>query len=494
MPTVILLDLSLSMLRSVKFADNNELTIKQLAILGLEKFLDTLSVSSKLELISLLGFSSTCEEIFQFTTDYNSLKNTLHNLQNCDDSFIEVGLHGVNKMIFKELDNNTAVQVLLITDGGAAVGPGSVKYSLFTLNQRTIINQFPLPFTFPTKLHIVCITSPDDPNWIRGKPLYQQLVDLCGWNGSVHIPENQLNENSVCNLFQKLTKDMYTLFEGTLNCGYMDSEIILFPSPLPYTKVTSFDCQVFTMPDTIDICGFIPVADVGSLKTISRHLILPTYVRDEENILTKTYVKLTKEEKMIPSFCMLLHRGLSIKNMAAFVMIRENWFGFIYPWTPCKNRSNLLLMVLMPGSNPVLWLGDLKYLHCSENLNDGFLRTFRVKPFNKKSCSNSVVAWIEQSAHKSHIKNILAFARRLPEKTQQFYKQLNHLRKSAIQHGFLEILDRLPSILLQDRLQLPETAHIDCALQLTHAAEAVGKLGMRDDIITPLPTTYNGLK
>lgn len=55
MPTVILLDVSLSMTRPVQLSDGTETTRKQLAVHGINAFLDHLSVHSKLEFISLVS-------------------------------------------------------------------------------------------------------------------------------------------------------------------------------------------------------------------------------------------------------------------------------------------------------------------------------------------------------------------------------------------------------------------------------------------------------
>ena len=56
MPTVILLDVSLSMTRPVPLADGSITTRKQLAISGINAFLDYLSVHSKLEFIALVSY------------------------------------------------------------------------------------------------------------------------------------------------------------------------------------------------------------------------------------------------------------------------------------------------------------------------------------------------------------------------------------------------------------------------------------------------------
>lgn len=55
MPTVILLDVSLSMTRPLLLSDGVETTRKQLAEIGINAFLDQLSIHSKLEFISLVS-------------------------------------------------------------------------------------------------------------------------------------------------------------------------------------------------------------------------------------------------------------------------------------------------------------------------------------------------------------------------------------------------------------------------------------------------------
>lgn len=54
MPTVILLDVSLSMTKPIQLADGAEATKKSLAVLGINAFLDQLSVHSKLEFIAMV--------------------------------------------------------------------------------------------------------------------------------------------------------------------------------------------------------------------------------------------------------------------------------------------------------------------------------------------------------------------------------------------------------------------------------------------------------
>lgn len=180
------------------------------------------------------------------------------------------------------------------------------------------------------------------------------------------------------------------------------------------------------MSELIEVVGFIGLADVGSPMAISRHLILPACGSNKENILIKSEADVvdddTTDDSKVPSFCVLLHGALKVENMAALVTLNENWFGFVYSWADSKKKSNIMLTVLTPGSDSVPWLGDLNYLHCPDSSVHDCTSNFPVRPSEKRSYSQNSVVWIRQAGLQSDIQKILRHARKLPEKTQQFYK------------------------------------------------------------------------
>ena len=59
----------------------------------------------------------------------------------------------------------------------------------------------------------------------------------------------------------------------------------------------------------------------------------------------------------------------------------------------------------------------------------------------------------------SDIQKILRNARKLPEKTPHFYKELNRLKRAALALGFTELLEEMASILERECSGLPGTAH-----------------------------------
>ena len=68
-----------------------------------------------------------------------------------------------------------------MTDGCSGVGHGSLRHSLETHKKDSSIRKaFPLPFSFPAKIHILCVSDPGDAALIGSLPLYQELIDING--------------------------------------------------------------------------------------------------------------------------------------------------------------------------------------------------------------------------------------------------------------------------------------------------------------------------
>ncbi|XP_035733995.1 integrator complex subunit 14-like [Vespa mandarinia] len=488
MPTVIALDVSLSMRRPVTIgstgnSDNSQseqLTRHHLAIHGINALLHYLQTNSKLEFVSLVLFSSLYEVICPFTRDYDSIRAKLQNIEECDKTCIETALHGVNNVIMAEWGNTTACQVVLITDGNPGIGPMSLGDSLNSLNVTRDMNPFPLPFPYPGKLSVVCIAPSQDPGLSVGLPLYQRLIDLAGCDSIILVPDSPLTKHSVAVCFQKLAETNYVSFQGYLKCGYLGSRILLSPPPMPYTKKTDFELiSGLMISKNIEICGFISVADVGSPNAISRHLVLPLPTEKNANMQGISLEEDSDtdengDEGKIPSFCVLLHGALKVENMAALCLLNNEWFGFIYSWADTKKKSNLMLTVLEPGPDIVPWLGNFNNLGPADAAQ-GAQVSFPVRPTEKRSYTQNAPSWIRQVGLQSDIQKILRHARKLPEKTQNFYKEVNRLRRAAASMGFVELLEGLACILERECTLLPPNLNPDCTIQLGHVAAMLRK-------------------
>ncbi|KAL7293911.1 hypothetical protein TKK_0012642 [Trichogramma kaykai] len=510
MPTVIALDVSLSMRRVVvgttayEGIPGEQLTRHHLALQGINTILHYLQNNSKLEFVALMTFSSMYEILCPFTRDYELIRSKLQNIEECDKTSIETALHGVKTLVISEWGSSTPCQVILVTDGNPGVGPMSLRESLLSMNfPREGGIPFPVPFPFPARLSVVCLTNPTDPTFVSNMQLYQKLVDLVGSDGMVLAPEGSLSKASVSNCFKKLSETNFTTFKGYLKFGNLGSRIFLSPVPLPQTKKTDFEVVPSLMiSKNIEICGFIPIADVGNPGAISRHLILP--MSTEKNSSMQGIAVLDEDDEIEevidegkePSFCVLLHGALKVENMAALCLLNTDWYGFIYSWADSKKKSNLMLTVLEHGCEVVPWLGNLRNLGSISFAKDKTFEalTFPIRPVEKRSYSANTPSWIRNSGLQSDIQKILRQARKLPEKTANFYKELNRVRRTALTLGFLELLEGLAQIFDREITLLPPNVNPECAIQLSHCSEMLRKPYSKElnANISPLRTKYSG--
>lgn len=286
----------------------------------------------------------------------------------------------------------------------------------------------------------------------------------------------------------------------------------------------------------IEICGFLALADIGSPMSISRHLILArgstkgkaagivssetgatdaaeagldldklesdikafysksdNHSSDDECMVTGASATLV--DSTTASVCVLLHGALKMENLAALVLVADNWFGFIFSYADGKKKSNLMLTILPPGAMVVPWLGDLRYIGTVDDLMLGeSASAFPVKP-EKRSYSQNCVVWIKSAGLQADIQKVLRHAKKLPEKTQSFYKELNRICRAAMSMGFVELLEGMSNLFEREIALLPPTSSPDCALQLRHTANELRKPNIRDVKIqiVALPTKYNQL-
>lgn len=134
--------------------------------------------------------------------------------------------------------------------------------------------------------------------------------------------------------------------------------------------------------------------------------------------------------------------------MAALCLLNNEWYGFIYSWADTKKKSNLMLTVLEPGSDVVPWLGNFNNLGPLDAAKTPV--SFPVRPTEKRSYTQNAPSWIRQVGLQSDIQKILRHARKLPEKTQNFYKVNYKCQKKK--ESILYELNDFEIIILYDRI------------------------------------------
>ncbi|XP_014677770.1 PREDICTED: von Willebrand factor A domain-containing protein 9-like [Priapulus caudatus] len=505
MPTVVLLDVSLSMCRTV--SSSEEYQRHNLALHGLNTLLDYVATHQRLEFTSLVQFSSLWEVLVPFTRDYDKLKAALTSTDSFDKTFIETVLSGITPIVIEEWGANIPCQIVLVTDGTLGVGQGSLPVSVETRGTRAATDPpFPLPFPFPSQLHVVLLAEATDSYLQNSLSTYRKLIECNNGAGSLSLPEGELSLSSVQKCFTMLAETHFSSFHSVLRCGHLTSNVNMFPPPQPHVASKDLNSKVCMLSTDIEICGFIDLADAASPAIISRHLVLPLPPTKLASKEAKKEVESgdTDEEETdvdviakTPSFCVLLHGSLKVESMTAICQVGEDWYGMLYSWADTKKKSNLMLSVFEPGVGSVPWLGRLDRLGPLSDFaeapygNDDARTPFPVKPAEAGSYARSCVVWIKQSGLQTDIQKVLRHARKLPEKMSHFYKELNRVRKAALAFGFLELLEGLSVMLERECTMLPGTAHPAAPLQLTHAAGALRSA--RHDYhysITPLRTNF----
>lgn len=505
------MDVSLSMTRPVGVDGTEEYQRKHLAIHGLTMLLEHMATNYKLEFTALVAFSSLWELMVPFTRDYNTLQEALSNLEDYDKTCLESALGGVSSIVHQEWGASVPCQVVLVTDGSLGIGRGSLRHSLLTVNQRSESNRFPLPFPFPSKLYIMCMANAEELQNSDSLDCLERLIELNNSEGQIFSIDGPLCLKNVQSMFGKLIDVAYTPFHAVLKCGHLTSDVQVFPRPEPVILEEEMDPVPRTINTDLELVGFIEVADIASPPVLSRHLVLPIALNKEVDEVGTGVTDDMEDDNSanqiagkMPNFCVLLHGSLKVEGMVAVVLLGPEWFGMLYSQADSKKKSSLMMSLFEPGLDSVPWLGKLSYLgpisDAKENPygDDDSKSPFPLQPKSKRSYAQNVTVWIKPSGLQTDVQKILRNARKLPEKTQTFYKELNRLRKAALAFGFLELLKGVADMLDRECTLLPDTAHPDAAFQLTHAAQqlkyaSTGKPehSVYDHNITPLQTDFS---
>lgn len=145
MPTIIALDMSLSMHRpasrtppSSSSSDVDDVecqTLLDLAKVGVRSFLNHLDKNSKLEFVSLIGFSSQCDLICPFTRDFQEVLDKLEGVECMDNTNVVAAFKGIASYVQEQWTNSVPINILMITDEGK----GDKKCSLKSNSSQTVL-------------------------------------------------------------------------------------------------------------------------------------------------------------------------------------------------------------------------------------------------------------------------------------------------------------------------------------------------------------------
>ena len=115
MPTVVLLDNSLSMRRRASTEESSK-QLLSVAVQGLRTFFTYMRRCFPLEHCALLTFSSNCEIVSPFTRDYDELRQLLLTVSSQDRSDLTGSLYAMAELVVAEWGSFAPCQVVLVTD------------------------------------------------------------------------------------------------------------------------------------------------------------------------------------------------------------------------------------------------------------------------------------------------------------------------------------------------------------------------------------------
>ncbi|XP_069851216.1 integrator complex subunit 14-like isoform X2 [Dipodomys merriami] len=182
MPTVVVMDVSLSMTRPVSIEGSEEYQRKHLAAHGLTMLFEHMATNYKLEFTALVVFSSLWELMVPFTRDYNTLQEALSNMDDYDKTCLESALVGVCNIVQQEW-------------GGA------------------------IPCQLQSTDFLECL---------------ERLIDLNNGEGQIFTIDGPLCLKNVQSMFGKLIDLAYSPFHAVLKCGHLTADVQVFPRPEPF--------------------------------------------------------------------------------------------------------------------------------------------------------------------------------------------------------------------------------------------------------------------
>lgn len=242
MPTVILLDVSLSMSRFASSSSDHGMKLIDIASSCLINFVEKMSEQAKLEYTAFVIFSSLYEIKVRFTRDYEAIKKACNSVTTYDKTVFETAFQAVEMLVMEEWGPYTPVELILVTDGQTGVGEGSLK-DLFNHNKRqSSTTKFPVPFSFPCHFSIVSLASGNQPSSVSNhdstaatrdtsRAHFEHLIEMNYKKGDLYVPDT-VSVGGVSKCFNRILNTRYCTFETTLKCGHFQSGVTLFPPPM----------------------------------------------------------------------------------------------------------------------------------------------------------------------------------------------------------------------------------------------------------------------
>jgi len=445
--------------------------------------------------ISLVKFSSeaVCLQKFQPAEDVNKYFNCVKMIEMEDLCELGKLFSWVNNEVTEEWGNLQPVRVVVMTTARVSSSLAALKQSILDDTSKQI-------FDFPCQLDLLCYTEEGD----QLKEFQKTIADImansnCTINTIPLLSKDsqfKLQQANIIESIEKYHKDHLRVTNSKFSLGSLFCEVQLFPTP-------NLPGRPSSLIKEIKIGGFLKITDVGFPPVFSKHLVIPVQrpdIRQSDEILLFLLTNNLAPQKL-PSNQAGYHGG----KVALLSLSDQNdaeCYGLLHcqPVVADKpeNGHNLFISTL---SEDIAWLGkldNLGYKHQFEkwedktfenNLNNNIVPDF---PVNKDKYKASYVpqnftSWSRPNTMQLDLSKFQRLGKKLPEKAQAFYKELNRIRRASISYGCRDLVQTLIQLLQHDIKQLPVNSN--CMPHLEHVIkqlEASNNYGF-DFIIEPMP-------
>ena len=338
MPTVVLLDTSLSMRRPAS-KSNCDISRHDLASSGIEWFFEYLGKCFPLEYTSFHTFSSSSETLHPFTRDYAQLKEKLTDITFHDRTDLHSALVAATEYVVSEWGSFAPCQLVIVTDAS----PG-VKHQ-DDLQGKQIVN---VPFSCQSS--VVCVATQEELMRLPSSGAKSNVERLCNTAGvtqaQVFIPTSgPLTVESVKGAFKQMVKTHFQPFSTVVKCGHLQSRVSLTPSPSMYGsksdlvigpdhKFPSLNSLLRNLefPQEMLVCGFLDNCSIPAPPHYSRHFVLdPETDRKTMDLELRSPTLssggsddnkvVSPEDTQKPSFRVLLHGSLKCESKTALLKL-----------------------------------------------------------------------------------------------------------------------------------------------------------------------------
>jgi len=221
----------------------------------------------------------------------------------------------------------------------------------------------------------------------------------------------------------------------TLKFGHLSGGLCIHPRPPGIASGTD-----------LQVVGVIKVSDLDGPPLESRHLVQAESGTGEQPHLVVL---------MMDSLLMSDEDGADKGRRSCALVKVGNRFGLLQPQETNK-RPWLAFWLIPPGDDPLPWFGPLRQLgqpdvknHIDFPVCDSMAR--------RRSYAVPTIAWTKDKNVTSDVLKLMRAARKLPDKAQNFYRELNKIRRACLAYGFTDLMDGIAQCLDYEQKVAQET-------------------------------------